>query len=219
MLLATFHLEHEAVALADSFEEIPEMEVEAERIAAHSTEWTMPCVWFSHDDLDAVDETLAADSSIGEIVDTNEFDGEKHYNLKWSEEVIDRINAYTDMEASILTAEANEEGWRVQFRFVSRDQFDTFREKLTDEGYSITLLNLIEPGNPRQSYGELTPTQHDVLVAAYEAGYYDVPRETTARELADELDTSHQSVSEILRRGTGKLIEGALATTADTEDE
>jgi hypothetical protein len=50
MLLATFQLDHEAIALKETFEALPELTVEAERIAAHSTEWTMPCLWMAHDE-------------------------------------------------------------------------------------------------------------------------------------------------------------------------
>ena len=45
MLLATFRFDHDALALAETFEQVPELDVEAERIAAHATEWTMPCLW------------------------------------------------------------------------------------------------------------------------------------------------------------------------------
>lgn len=193
------------------------MEVEAERIAAHSTMWTMPCLWVAHDEFGEVDDALAADPSVETLVETEEFDREKFYQLEWTDEVIDRVNTYIDKEGSILRAEATTEGWEVRIRFANRDQFDTFRDTLSQQGHSFTLLDLTEPGSPRQSFGELTPDQRDALVAAHAAGYFTVPRETTIQELAEELDMSHQSLSELLRRGMEKLVDGMLTTSHGTK--
>jgi predicted DNA binding protein len=61
----------------------------------------------------------------------------------------------------------------------------------------------------------VTPGQQNVLVAARERGYFDIPRETTLRELADELDVSHQTLSEHLRRGIMNLVDATLTTQED----
>ena len=215
MLIGTFEIPPDAVALDATLEEVPEVEVEAERIAAHGTEWTMPCLWVADAEFDAVDDALENDPTVDEVVETATFDDVKYYQVEWTDPVIERINSYLDQEASLLQASANSEGWRVQIRFATRDQFDAFRERLSDEGHQFRLLQLTEPGAPRQSFGEVTPDQREALVTAKERGYYRVPREITARELADELDMSHQSLSELLRRGTETLIK----TTLTTEDE
>lgn len=219
MLIATFQLEHDAVALEQAFANEPTMKVESERIAAHSTRWTMPCLWVAATDFEAADEALATDPSVERIVDVTEFTDERYYHLEWDDSVEKRVNSYIDQQGSILHAEATSRGWELRIRFVSRDQFDTFRETLNDEGHSFTLLDLIEPGSPRVSYGELTANQRDALVAAQEHGYYEVPRETSARELAEELGISHQSLSELLRRGTGNLIDSTLMTQEASGEE
>ncbi|RQG93095.1 bacterio-opsin activator [Natrarchaeobius halalkaliphilus] len=212
MLIATFELEHDAVALTQAFTDEPEMKVEAERIAAHSTKWTMPCLWVASNNFDTADEALSNDPSIRRIVETTSFEEEKYYHLEWADDVEERVNKYIDQQGSILHAEATAHGWQLRIRFVSRDQFDRFRKRLTEQDHSFELLDLTEPGSPRVSFGELTPAQHNALVAAQEHGYYEVPREISARELAEKLDISHQSLSELLRRGTGKIIESTLST-------
>lgn len=212
MLIATFRLAHEAVALEQAFTDEPEMNVEAERIAAHSTKWTMPCLWIATDDFDAADEALANDPSVERIIEFDEFTDEKYYHLEWADNVEERLDKYIDQQGSILNAEVTARGWKLRIRFISRDQFDTFRETLTEQGYSFELLDLTEPGSPRFSHGELTPSQRDALIAAQERGYYEVPRQVSTREIAAELDISHQTLSGLLRRGTGKLIESKLTT-------
>ncbi|MFC7009142.1 helix-turn-helix domain-containing protein [Halalkalicoccus salilacus] len=67
-------------------------------------------------------------------------------------------------------------------------------------------------------YG-LTERQRNTLVAAFEAGYFTVPRETSLSDLAERQDASHQALSERLRRATGNLVESALITHGDGSDE
>lgn len=216
MLIATFRLELDALALAETFERHPALEIEAERVAAHDTDWTMPCLWAANADFEALDGTLANDPTVDSIVETARFDDETYYQIDWSDDVEERIGAYVDHEGSLLSAAATADGWQVRFRFVARDQFDAFREVLTEEGYSFRLLELVQPDEPRHSVGALTPTQREALRAAREHGYYSVPREISTRELAAELDMSHQNLSEVLRRATENLVEAALQpTTSD----
>lgn len=218
MLIATFVLPSEAIALTETLHDLHEIEIKAERIAAHSTEWTMPCLWITHPDFDRVDDALREDPSVDSIVESNEFDEEKYYQLDWSDSVIDRINTYLDQEASLLEAKASNEGWRIQIRFALRDQFDAFCSQMDerDEGYE--LLELVKPSAPRQSVGQLTPRQRDTLVAAMEYGYYKIPREISANELAAKLEISQQALSERLRRATENLIDSRLTTGDETPE-
>ena len=212
MIIATVSLPHEGVALEGAFREVPEMDVEAERVAAHSTKWVMPCFWVSAPDFDAVDAALSADPTVSSIVETDEFDDQKYYEIDWSDDVARRIDAYLDKDGSILHARASADGWRVRFRFGSRDQFRTFRDRVRGRDISFDLLGLSDPGSPRWASGEVTPDQRDALVLAVERGYYAVPRGATTRDLADELGKSHQAVSELLRRGVTNLVESSLVT-------
>lgn len=212
MLIASFQLDHEAVALEQAFEAVPDMDLEADRVAAHSAGWTMPCLWVAAADFGPVDDALATDPTVDEVVESEAFDHEKFYQVDWTDEVAERVHAYIDHEGSILSAEASREGWELRFRFATRDQFDQFREALDRGDRRFELIELTEPSRPRESVGSLTPAQRDALVAASDHGYFEVPRAVTTRELAAELDTSHQALSELLRRGTGKLVEDVLVS-------
>lgn len=218
MLIATFRLDPGAVALAETLATVPDLEVEAERIAAHSTQWTMPCLWASNADFDAVDNALTADPSVETIVDTTQFAEEKFYQLNWSDAVTERIDTYVDHEGSILNAQATVDGWQLRIRFVSRDQFDQFRDRVHDQGYSFALLAITQPNEPRHAVGDLTPAQRDALRAAKKRGYFEVPRAISTRDLAAELDMSHQNLSKLLRRGTESLIDETLDTSADIDE-
>jgi len=215
MLAATARLEPGGIALERTLRVLPEIEVQAERIAAHSTTWTMPCLWIKHDDFDAVDAALAADPSVSSIIERTTFEDETFYHIDWNDDVYERINAYVNHEGSLLHAEATGTGWEVRFRFMSRDQFDQFRKRLAAGGHSFELIALTRPADPRHMGGALTPGQREALRSAADRGYYDIPRAISTRDLADELEMSHQNLSKLLRRGTGTLIEETLEASAD----
>ena len=210
MLLATFCFDHAALALTETFERLPELEIEAERVAAHATGWTMPCLWATNTAFDRLNGAFEADPSVASIIEATEFENKIFYQINWNDEVDERINSYIDHEASILYAAATRDGWRIRFRFGTRDQFDDFRETIADCGHTFSLLELSQPEDPRSLSGALTPAQRKALRAAKEYGYYEVPREISTRELAAELDMSHQNLSELLRRATEKLIDETI---------
>lgn len=54
--------------------------------------------------------------------------------------------------------------------------------------------------------GILTSTQLEALGAALEAGYYDIPRDVTLRDLAESLGVSASSLSERIRRAEARLV-------------
>lgn len=57
---------------------------------------------------------------------------------------------------------------------------------------------------------DLTPAQEEALRAAFDLGYFTVPRSVTATDVADELDISKSAFLERLRRAQAALLEGML---------
>jgi len=55
--------------------------------------------------------------------------------------------------------------------------------------------------------GKLSDDQLEVLETAYQMGYFKVPQEVTAEEIASELDISRSTLSERLRRVEHNICE------------
>lgn len=212
MLLASFSLPPDALALEQTLHDVPAITVEAERVAAHSTEWVMPSLWVTNAETDTVTAAFSDDPTVESIVEVTEFSDEIFCHIEWSEAVERRINTFVDKEGSILSAVASDGDWQLRVRFTSQAQLDEFREHFEDQEYTFQLVELTDPDTPHRHYDALTDTQQEALLLALELGYYQVPREITIGELAEELDVSHQAVSELLRRGTGNLIQTLLTT-------
>jgi DNA-binding CsgD family transcriptional regulator len=62
-------------------------------------------------------------------------------------------------------------------------------------------------GNPA---GQLTDRQKEILRIALAAGYYDIPRRITQRDLAAELGLSRGTIGDHLRRAEAKIIRSVI---------
>lgn len=58
--------------------------------------------------------------------------------------------------------------------------------------------------------GQLTNRQKEILQIALAAGYYDIPRRVTQRDLATELGLSRGTIGDHLRRAEAKIIRSIL---------
>ncbi len=104
------------------------------------------------------------------------------------------------------------EEWHVCFageRGEIEGALDEVREESGAE-VSITSITTGDPNgrSPRdRRLDNLTPTQREVFEHAREVGYYEWPRGTTTRELADNLDVSKSTLLEHLRKAESTLLD------------
>ena len=90
-------------------------------------------------------------------------------------------------------------------------QIKDFLEKINAIGIRFRVVMLADANfSPTSPLSQLTEKQRKVLIAAYNAGYYDVPRKTTSEELAKSLNLGDSTVVEHLRKAERKLISRLL---------
>lgn len=79
------------------------------------------------------------------------------------------------------------------------------------DGLDVTLKRTGEyqpdMGDPA---GQLTDRQTDILRTALAAGYYDIPRRATQRDLAAELGLSRGTIGDHIRRAEAKIIRSII---------
>lgn len=75
----------------------------------------------------------------------------------------------------------------------------------------VSLRRLTEYGGPEDELDRLTGRQREVLETAYDLGYYEVPREATADEIARRLDLDRSTVTEHLQRAERNLVSALLS--------
>lgn len=210
MFTATVSIPVEDFALAHALSVVPEMEVEAERLAAHRGGWVMPCLWAAGGDFDAFEDALADDPTVAEVVFAEAAGDETFYQVDWDAAVERRVDAALDERGSLLHAAVDGDRWRFVIRFASRDQFEAFRDHLDRADVSFALERLTRSRAPQQFVNGLTGPQRDALVVAVEAGYFDIPRDATMADVADALGVSTQAASERIRRAVERVVETTL---------
>lgn len=103
----------------------------------------------------------------------------------------------------------------VTMTFVGSQEW--IREVIRDyvnAGLSPDLRKLGSYDGQSQGLSELTDRQREVLEIAFKAGYYEVPRQASAEEIAAELDVDASTVAEHLQRAERNLLTQHLATPA-----
>lgn len=216
---ATISVAVEDFALSHALREVPEMDVKADRLAAHSRHWVMPCLWTAGGDFDAFDAALAADPTVESVVAATGYGDEKFYQVSWNDDVKRHIDTGLDREAALLHAVTTGDDWELTVRFATREQFEEYRTYLTDQGIAFQLEDLTRAASPQQFMGGLSAAQRDALVAAVEEGYFAIPRDTTMEAVAEELDISTQAASERLRRGVEQFVETMLIASKNGHPE
>jgi predicted DNA binding protein len=110
----------------------------------------------------------------------------------------------------VLTGIGTKNEWRFEVRGEDQKATAEFREYCQKNDIPIE-ITAVHAMLPIQGEGyELTDTQREALVLAYERGYFDSPRQASLEEIAEELDITQQSLSSRLRRGHRRLIGATL---------
>lgn len=197
-------------ALSYTLEQYPETEFEVERIAQSGEGQVMPILWVRSDDAEGIEKALDEDPTVSDVTLIGDFDSECLYWMQWINHVQLVVQMLTNSKATILTAFGSGDSWQLRVMYPTRELFAETHEFAADHDipFEVEFIREME-GEPAGRYG-LTVEQHEALVAAARAGYFEVPREATLEELAESIGVSHQALSERLRRATGALVEDTL---------
>ncbi|SIR06319.1 hypothetical protein SAMN05421858_1291 [Haladaptatus litoreus] len=209
--IAEMELPAQEFALRKTLEHVPDAEFDIVRVAAHDNDRVLPYLWATADDFDKLDEALRDDPSVEEVTLLEDLGDERLYRMNWVEQIRVVIHILVEEEATILNLRGKENRWRLRTLFPNRDALSATYDFCEETGLTLDLRNIYEMSDQRHGLFGLTEEQHETLMMALESGYYDVPRDATADDLAGDLHISHQAVSERLRRGHRSLVKNALA--------
>jgi len=203
----------EEFALQETFEVVPDAVFESEQVVQNGRETAMPLLWARAGDPDELDVALESDASVSEVTNLAELDGEVLYRMEWSRQVELVLQMILNSNGTVLGAYGNSDRWRLRIFYPDREELSATNDfcEARDLPFDVRRVRDMD-SEPASRYG-LTNEQYESLKRAWEAGYFDVPRETGIEELADELDISHQALSERLRRGHNTLVENVLGVS------
>lgn len=182
----------------------------AKGVPALSASQLTPFLAVSGVDFTAFEVALIADDTV-ESADRCSAGDERHlYRVTWSDLDDSLCRVLGSADATLTRAVYADGRWELRVHFPSREALRRFHERCRGR-FSVTLDRVAEAGDARPDADEtVTIAQREALVTALERGYFDVPRDATQEDLADELGISSQSVSQRLRRGQRNLLANAV---------
>lgn len=216
-VIAEFTIPTEQFALSETFDAIPNMAVEIERMVAYPASRILPYIWVSAGTTAAVEEELRADPTTVAVSKLTEIPYGSLFRIEWSSETKSTIEDVLETDPVVLTGTAARQGWDFQMRFEHRDHIAKLQSDLIHHDVSVELKRLHRPEAPTVG-GQflLTSKQRTALNVALDAGYFEVPRETNLSELAEQLDISQQALSKRLRRAH-RTVSRHILTTGPNE--
>ena len=216
--IAEFSIPAAEFALYETLERRPDMVFEVDRVVAHDTTRVVPFVRATRGEFEGLTEILEEDSSVEEVELLAEVEGECYYRMVWTDraQVIGYMVA--GQGATVQEATAKDGEWHLRVFFPERSGLAATSEYAQENGFALDVTHIYGLENLEEAQHDLSEHQYGTLTTAVEQGYYDIPRETNAQELADDLDISHQALSERLRRAHKNLITSSLLVDEDEEN-
>ncbi len=213
-----FELPPEEFALEETLTALPEVRTEIERVVADAPDQITPYMWVRADDFDEFEAAVDADPTVESVTKLSETDEERSYQMTWTSSIDFVVQLLTDHDGTITHADGSGDRWHLRVVFPDRESLSRPYDAANEAGYRFDVREIYGAEDTRHIQHGLTEKQRDTMVAAFEAGYFEVPRKVTLSEFAEHQGLSHQAISEQFRRATGQLVETTLVTH-DGEDE
>lgn len=206
VVVAEIAVPGESFELGTVFSEFPDLSIEAESVVPHRHA-DLALFWISEDASIDIEELAGASPLVESVTPLISTGSKTLYRLRWSQPVDGIIDTIASVDGDLIDVESpsGERQWRFKIRFRDRNDVPDFTRLMTERGVPITLSRLYDPENDVDST-PLSTEQRNTLVAAYERGYFDVPRRVSLAELGDEFSISDNAVSQRLRRGISTLV-------------
>lgn len=217
--ISEMSLSAETFALGETLESVPGATFDIERVVAHDSDRVLPFVWASAPDRAALEAAFEEDTSVNNVELLSDLDDEWLYQMEWISHVQFVVHALLEAQATLLDAHSEDGRWHLRMLFPDRESLSQTYEFCEDHDISLAIETIYEMNNERHGRFGLTEEQVEALTAAFEYGYYEVPRDVSVADLADQLEISHQALSERFRRAHGNLVENTLVVGSDEETE
>lgn len=178
-------------------------------------ETAIPYLWVSDDSVDAIEAAIDADPNVDAVDIVDEVDAEALVRVEWQADSHGLLATLAESDVVLLDGVGSGRSWEFQLRFADHEDMAAFYRQCTDRDISVTLERVHNPANP-EDLGldfSLTDVQRETLLAARESGYFEVPREASLVDLAEQLGVSDTAASQRLRRGIATLVTATLASS------
>lgn len=208
-------IEPEQFALDHTFEEVPELVVEAKQSVDHGDGVVIPMLWVRGPEGRSIPDILRADPSTRAVDQLADVGGEYLFRIDWADAVAVTLEGVLNERGTLLDLSADRMAWQFRVLYPDRDDAPVADRHSLD--FDVRRIGQFEIESAVK-YG-LTDKQIEALHIGWRRGYFDVPRRVGIEELSEDLGITHQATSERLRRGQSSLIAEAFGLHGSAEDD
>lgn len=204
-IVAEIRLAHPDLILAPTIDAVSEVTVRPD-VQGYTPESPL-YVTVSGDEFERFESALSTDNTVFSPTLVDRSAGRRVYAVEPQRESI-VLSTVFSTDAYLVEMRSGNAGWILRMRVPSRATLSALRDRMRDEDVTFEVRRILDVDSAAdESEDTLTGRQRDVLLTAFHAGYYEVPRECTQSELAEGLDVSTAAVSQRVRRATKRLLE------------
>ena len=157
-------------------------------------------------DWDVIESALQTDPAVTDVECIAERTEGWIYRLRWDGRARHLMQQLVAEDTMLLAAHGQENQWNLRILTPDRNMLSEVFANLKDLNYNVDCLSITSYDGGDSAHSELTDEQREALTMAYKTGYYNIPQDITAEELAEQLDISHQALSERLHRAYEQLV-------------
>lgn len=208
-VVAEFTIPAESFVLADTLRRFPEAIVEFEQLIPTGGR-PLPYFWTTDVEPDEFEDAAANDPTVESVDCVGEFADGALFHATWAntdDGILDRLQRGTE---TVLKAEARDGEWTLKVRADSQDSIQQFHAYFTENDIDFQVIRVFPLTEPKMGQFNVTEKQRDALLVALEMGYFEIPRDATLADVADELNITPNSASQRLRRGQINLLHNTL---------
>lgn len=176
---------------------------------------TTPFVWITGDGHDSMTDRLGSHPTVIDVERIESLSDRSLYALEWFVEYDHLFRALRERTVQILSAHCTDGVWEFSLRFHTHRSLSQFQDYCKDARIDLEVAKVynMPEETSDESFG-VTQRQREALILAVREGYYDLPRNSSTSDLADQLQISDQAVSERLRRAIATLVRNTLMNTS-----
>lgn len=178
-----------------------------------------PFLWAEGEKNRELSRAIESEDGVGGVTCISGQDGDgslargRLFRIDWNGTDLPLLRAIADENGAVLRASYPGSGrWRLGVLLPDRSSLAAIHE---DDaiGFDLRRVSGSHRTHEGPAYG-LTEEQREALVAAYRSGYFEIPRDQTLSEVAEELGISANALSARLRRAFRSLVASTLVEDA-----
>lgn len=175
-------------------------------------------MWVTTTDHDLFADLLRSSTAVAGVTMESTEGTTRLYDISWDCDECQFLSCIQRTDATVLRVGGSPSTWEFELRFDDQRTVSVFQQACMDADISLS-IDRVKTDCVSNPPGEnLTQAQRETIELALREGYFDVPRQTTMVELADQLGISDQAVSARLRRAMKELSQQLLVPNVEQSE-